>query len=54
MRGPVFFAYADNCLVDVHSAIIADVEASRAARVAGFVNYQMTTTCAAQLVVYYH
>ena len=34
--GPASFAYADNCLVDVHSAIIVDVEASRAVRVAGF------------------
>jgi hypothetical protein len=32
MRGPAFFAYADNYLVDVHSAIIVDVEASRAVR----------------------
>ena len=31
-RGPAFFAYADNYLVDVHSAIIVDVEASRAVR----------------------
>src|SRR4029450_303280 len=32
LRGPAFFAYADNYLVDVHSAIIVDVEASRAVR----------------------
>jgi transposase len=32
MRGPAFFAYADNYLVDVRSAIIVDVEASRAVR----------------------
>jgi hypothetical protein len=32
MRGPVFFAYADNYLVDVKSGIIMDVEASRAIR----------------------
>ena len=31
-RGPAFFAYADNYLVDVRSAIIVDVEASRAVR----------------------
>ena len=32
MRGPVFFGYADNYLVDVKSGIIMDVEASRAIR----------------------
>src|SRR4029434_4320454 len=32
LRGPAVFAYADNYLVDVHSAIIVDVEASRAVR----------------------
>jgi transposase len=32
MRGPAFFAYADNYLVDVKSGIILDVEASRAIR----------------------
>jgi hypothetical protein len=32
MRGPAFFAYADNYLVDVKSGIIVDVEASRAIR----------------------
>jgi transposase len=32
MRGPAFFAYADNYLVDVQSGIIVDVEASRAIR----------------------
>jgi transposase len=32
MRGPAFFAYADNYLVDVKSGIIMDVEASRAIR----------------------
>lgn len=32
LRGPAFFAYADNYLVDVQSAIIVDVEASRAIR----------------------
>ena len=30
LRGPAFFAYADNYLVDVKSGIIMDVEASRA------------------------
>jgi len=32
MRGPAFFAYADNYLIDVKSGIIMDVEASRAIR----------------------
>ena len=32
MRGPAFFAYADNYLVDVRFGIIMDVEASRAIR----------------------
>jgi transposase len=32
MRGPAFFAYADNYLVDVKFGIIMDVEASRAIR----------------------
>ena len=32
MRGPAFFAYSDNYLVDVKSGIIMDVEASRAIR----------------------
>jgi Transposase DDE domain/Transposase domain (DUF772) len=32
MRGPAFFAYADNYLVDVQSGIIVDVEAPRAIR----------------------
>src|SRR6201981_3020571 len=32
MRGPAFFAYADNYLVDVKSGIIMDVEASRPTR----------------------
>ncbi len=32
MRGPAFFAYGDNYLVDVKSGIIVDVEASRAIR----------------------
>jgi hypothetical protein len=32
MRGPAFFAYAYNYLVDVKSGIIMDVEASRAIR----------------------
>jgi len=32
LRGPAFFAYADNYLIDVHSAVIVDVEASRAIR----------------------
>jgi hypothetical protein len=32
MRGPAFFAYADNDLVDVKFGIIMDVEASRAIR----------------------
>ena len=32
MRGPAFFAYADNYLIDVRSGIIMDVEASRAIR----------------------
>src|SRR6202030_2364931 len=30
MRGPAFFAYADNYLIDVKFGIIIDVEASRA------------------------
>jgi hypothetical protein len=32
MRGPAFFAYADNYLIDVKFGIIMDVEASRASR----------------------
>src|SRR6266478_5588541 len=32
MRGPAFFAYADNYLVDTDNAVILDVEASRAIR----------------------
>src|SRR6201981_2061349 len=32
MRGPAFFAYADNYLIDVKSGIIVDVQASRAIR----------------------
>jgi len=32
MRGPAFFAYADNYLIDVKVGIIVDVEASRAIR----------------------
>lgn len=32
MRGPAFFAYADNYLIDVKAAVIVDVEASRAVR----------------------
>ena len=32
MRGPAFFAYADNYLVDVNFGVIVDVEASRAIR----------------------
>src|SRR6266576_4398405 len=32
MRGPAFFAYADNYLVDVKCGVIVDVEASRAIR----------------------
>src|SRR4051794_32407939 len=32
MRGPAFFAYADNYLIDLQSAVIVDVEASRAVR----------------------
>src|SRR5260370_41935083 len=32
MRGPAFFAYADNYLMDVKFGIIMDVEASRAIR----------------------
>ena len=30
LRGPAFFAYADNYLIDLQSAVIVDVEASRA------------------------
>jgi hypothetical protein len=30
MRGPPFFAYADNYLIDVKLGVIMDVEASRA------------------------
>ena len=32
MRGPAFFAYADNYLVDVKFGVIVDVEAPRAIR----------------------
>src|SRR6201993_3567419 len=32
MRGPAFFAYADNYLIDVKFGIVVDVEASRAIR----------------------
>lgn len=32
MRGPAFFAYADNYLIDVKFDVIMDVEASRAIR----------------------
>src|SRR5438445_5611852 len=32
MRGPAFFAYANNYLIDVKSGVIMDVEASRAIR----------------------
>ena len=32
MRGPAFFAYADNYLIDVKVGIIMDVDASRAIR----------------------
>jgi hypothetical protein len=32
MRGPAFFAYSDNYLIDVKSGVIMDVEASRAIR----------------------
>jgi hypothetical protein len=32
MRGPAFFAYANNSLVDVKFGVIVDVEASRAIR----------------------
>jgi len=32
MRGPAFFAYADNYLIDIKCGIIMDVEASRAIR----------------------
>ena len=32
MRGPAFFAYADNYLIDVKFGVIMDVEASRAVR----------------------
>ena len=32
MRGPAFFAYADNDLIDVKFGIIMDVEATRAIR----------------------
>ena len=32
MRGPAFFAYADNYLIDVRLGVIMDVEASRAIR----------------------
>src|SRR5208337_2343479 len=36
MRGPAFFAYADNYLIDVQFGIIMDVEPSRAIRQAEF------------------
>lgn len=32
LKGPAFFAYADNYLIDVRSGVIVDVEASRAVR----------------------
>ena len=32
MRGPAFFGYADNYLIDVKFGVIMDVEASRAIR----------------------
>ena len=32
MRGPAFFGYADNYLVDVKFGVIVDVEATRAIR----------------------
>jgi len=32
LKGPVFFAYADNYLIDVRYGVIVDVEASRAVR----------------------
>jgi hypothetical protein len=32
MRGPAFFAYSDNYLIDVKVGIIMDVEASRSIR----------------------
>jgi hypothetical protein len=32
MRGPAFFAYSDNYLIDVKFGVIMDVEASRAIR----------------------
>ena len=32
IRGPAFFAYADNYLIDVKSGVIVDVEASRSVR----------------------
>lgn len=32
LRGPAFFAYADNYLIDTENAVIVDVEASRAIR----------------------
>jgi hypothetical protein len=32
LRGPAFFAYADNYLIDFKAAVIVDVEASRAVR----------------------
>lgn len=32
MRGPAFFAYADNYLIDGENAVIVDVEATRAIR----------------------
>src|SRR3954452_4346313 len=32
MRGPAFFAYADNSLIDLQSAVIVDVQATRAVR----------------------
>jgi transposase len=38
MRGPAFFAYADNYLIDVKFGIIMDIEASRAIRQAEVVH----------------
>jgi IS5 family transposase len=40
MRGPAFFAYADNYLVDVKVGIIVDVEATRAIRQAEVVQQE--------------
>ena len=38
-RGPAFFAYAANYLIDTDNAVIVDVEANRAIRQAALIPY---------------